>query len=85
MPIDFIRDCTHVLYKQLIGTGFGCYPSYFTLCRDFLSMRIQILGEPRHTSSIASQQFTKPPLLQESRLTGGSSPNLVGLVERKAV
>ena len=27
--------------------------------------------------------FTKPPLLQESRLTGGGSPNLVGLVEWK--
>ena len=29
------------------------------------------------------QSFTKPPLLQESRLTGGGSPNLVGLVEWK--
>ena len=29
------------------------------------------------------QAFTKPPLLQESRLTGGGSPNLVGLVEWK--
>ena len=27
--------------------------------------------------------FTKPPLLQESRLIGGGSPNLVVLVERK--
>ena len=27
------------------------------------------------------QPFTKPPLLQESRLTGGGSPNLVVLVE----
>ena len=27
--------------------------------------------------------FTKPSLLQESRLTGGGSPNLVDLVERK--
>ena len=27
--------------------------------------------------------FTKPPLLQESRLNGGGSPNLVDLVERK--
>ena len=27
--------------------------------------------------------FTKPPLLQESRLTSGNSPNLVDLVERK--
>ena len=27
--------------------------------------------------------FTKPPLLQESRLTGGGSPNLVVLVEWK--
>ena len=35
--------------------GFGCYPSDFTLCRDFLSMKIQILGETPHTSSIASQ------------------------------
>ena len=25
------------------------------------------------------QSFTKPPLLQESRLTGGGSPNLVDL------
>ena len=29
------------------------------------------------------QAFTKPPLLQESRLTGGGSPNLVVLVEWK--
>ena len=29
--------------------------------------------------------ITKPPLLQRSRLTGGGSPNLVGLVERKAL
>ena len=27
--------------------------------------------------------ITKPPLLQESRLTGGGSPNLVDLVEWK--
>ena len=27
--------------------------------------------------------FTKPPLLQESRLTGGGSPNLVVFVEWK--
>ena len=27
--------------------------------------------------------FTKPPLLQESRLTGGGSPNLMVLVEWK--
>ena len=31
----------------------------------------------------AWQLITKPPLLQESRLTGGGSPNLVDLVERK--
>ena len=29
------------------------------------------------------QSFTKPPLIQEIRLTGGLSPNLVDLVERK--
>ena len=28
-------------------------------------------------------QFTKPPLLQESWLIGGDSPNLVDLVEWK--
>ena len=38
MHIDLIHDCTLVLYKQLIKTGLGCYPSYFTLCRDFLSI-----------------------------------------------
>ena len=31
------------------------------------------------------ESITKPPLLQRSRLTGGGSPNLVGLVERKAL
>ena len=54
------------------------------------------MGEPPHTSSIEVWYtpmvdgrtlevgaFTKPPLLQESRLTGGGSPNLVGLVEWK--
>ena len=30
-----------------------------------------------------SSAFTKPPLLQEIRLTGGGSPNLVDLIERK--
>ena len=54
VPIDFIHNCTLVLYKQLIQTGFGCY-SDFTLCRDFLSTRPQILGEPLHTSTIALQ------------------------------
>ena len=29
------------------------------------------------------EAFTKPPLLQESRLTGGGSPNLMVLVEWK--
>ena len=29
----------------------------------------------------APRSFTKPPLLKESRLTGGGSPNLVALVE----
>ena len=28
-------------------------------------------------------QFTKPPILHESRLTGCGSPNLVDLIERK--
>ena len=55
MSIDFIHDCKLVVYKQLIQTGFGCYPSDFTLCWDFLYMRTQILGEPPHTCSIASQ------------------------------
>ena len=32
---------------------------------------------------IGPAPFTKPPLLQESRLTGGGSPNLVVLVEWK--
>ena len=31
MPSDFIHDCILVLYKQLIQTCFGCYPSDFTL------------------------------------------------------
>ena len=32
---------------------------------------------------VAVEAITKPPLLQESRLTGGGSPNLVVLVEWK--
>ena len=32
---------------------------------------------------LGGRSFTKPPLLQESRLTGGGSPNLVDLVEWK--
>ena len=48
-------DCTLVLYKQLMQTGFGCYSSDFTLSRAFHSMRTQTLGEPPHTSSIALQ------------------------------
>ena len=53
--IDFIHDCTLLQYKQLIQTSFGCYPSDFTLYRDFLSKRTRILGEPPHNSSIALQ------------------------------
>ena len=33
--------------------------------------------------SFLTEAFTKPPLLQESRLTGGGSLNLVGLLEWK--
>ena len=33
----------------------------------------------------ACHAITKPPLLQRSRLTGGGSPNLVCLVERKSL
>ena len=50
MSIDFIHDCTLVLYKQLIQTGFSCHCSDFTLSRALLSMTIQTLGEPPHTS-----------------------------------
>ena len=32
---------------------------------------------------LVMKAVTKPPLLQESRLSGGGSPNLVDLVERK--
>ena len=35
------------------------------------------------TSPKCPEPFTKPPLLQESRLTGGGSPKMVDLVERK--
>ena len=44
VSIDLIHDCTHVLYKQLIPTGFGCYSSDFTLSRAFHSTRTQTLG-----------------------------------------
>ena len=37
----------------------------------------------RAASTVLLATFTKPPLLQESRLTGGGSPNLVVLVEWK--
>ena len=37
VAIDIIHDCTLVLYKQLIQTGFSCYPSHFTLSWAFLS------------------------------------------------
>ena len=69
VSIIFIHYCTFVLYKQLIQTGFGCYCSDFTLCRAFLSMRTQTLGEPPHTSPIALQErsglavtLRQPPL-----------------------
>ena len=39
-------------------------------------------GNERQAAWLA---ITKPPLLQRSRLTGGGSPNLVDLVERKAL
>ena len=59
MPIDFIPDCTLVLYKQLFKTGFGCYPSYFPLSWAFLSTSPQPMGEPPHTSSNFQWFFTK--------------------------
>ena len=40
---------------------------------------------PYSAYSKAAESITKPPLLQRSRLTGGGSPNLVGLVERKSL
>jgi hypothetical protein len=44
VPIDFIHDCSLVLYKQLIQTSFGCYPSDFTLSLAFLSSSPQPMG-----------------------------------------
>ena len=38
MPIDFIHDCTLILYKQLIQAGFGSLRLYsvpgLPLCKD---------------------------------------------------
>ena len=55
VPILFLHECTLVLYKQLIQTGFGCYPSYFPLSWAFLSTCPQPMGEPPHTSQSQSQ------------------------------
>ena len=41
------------------------------------------IGVTVYADDVGNRSFTKPPLLQESRLTGGGSPNLVDLVERK--
>ena len=57
-------------------------PSRFGL--SLLSLRI--MNNSNHVIRAApASPITKPPLLQRSRLTGGGSPNLVGLVERKAL
>ena len=42
-----------------------------------------LLSDITRASQEEGQSFTKPPLLQESRLTGGGSPYLVDLVEWK--
>ena len=75
MPIDFIHDCTLVLYKQLIQTGFGCYPSDFTLCRDFLSTWTQILGFGANEAQHKAAHFFTVSLLDSvgTHLSKGST------------
>ena len=45
--------------------------------------KIVVLEKLFSHDKFLDKPFTKPPLLQESRLTGGGSPNLVVLVEWK--
>ena len=57
----------------------------------FVSKNFLLLHKLKKEDDLTSDSYlhagpiTKPPLLQRSRLTGGGSPNLVGLVERKAL
>ena len=51
-------------------------------CRPALR-RLLPKGELFQETAQCQEPFTKPPLLQENRLTGGGSPNLMDLVERK--
>ena len=78
VSIDFIHDCTLVLYKQLFKTGFDCYPSYFPLSWAFRSTSPQPMGEPPHTSSIASQQRLglAPMIAAAAALLFASKPSI---------
>ena len=77
-----------LLYSFLLGIGAkaNLYCKAIELvCGG--SPKVCVLVECKARHKVKSEQwpFTKPPLLQRSRLNGRGSPNLVGLIERKAL
>ena len=60
-------------------------PPWMSVSITPVSFNLIILFSCRTVSASWPGSITKPPLLQRSRLTGGGSPNLVDLVERKAL
>ena len=53
------------------------------IINHFEAQSLPLSGVETDDLRMRVHSFTKPPLLQESRFTGGGSPNLVDLVERK--
>ena len=65
------------------GTVFLGYSQKPEVCDLFVCFVTFLTGQ--ECAWLPCESITKPPLFQRSRLTGGDSPNLVGLVERKAL
>ena len=90
---NFLKAKVFFLYRRYFSfhctfTSLGHFVS-LTAAGPRRSHRSRTEGWPVISHScdwdMPSSSITKPPLLQRSRLTGGGSPNLVGLVERKAL
>ena len=77
--VCYQRGLTSLVFAPIHLAGLADLTN--TACRA--SLRINREGPVVWQRQQPGGTFTKPPLLQESRLTGGGSPNLVVLVEWK--
>ena len=84
---SYFPESTHVYYKVSLRTVkcfFNFYPVFLSYSSAVpLSPSPPVFLSPYQIYPFITVPFTKPPLFQESRLTGDGSPILVDLVERK--